>query len=113
MHEFSIAEKLVEIVKQTVQTPDLEKVSFIKIKIGKMSNVLPEALKSAYNMLVENTSLNKSYLTLEISPMVLKCNECGFTETINDFVFNCSKCTSSNLTIKGGDELQVSEITLN
>jgi hydrogenase nickel incorporation protein HypA/HybF len=113
MHEYSIANNIIEIVKQSVQATDLKKISSIKIIIGKMSNVMPDALQSAYKLLIENTQLSNSYLSFEFIPLVIKCNECGSVEINNDFIFNCRKCSSSNLTVDSGDDLKISNITLN
>jgi hydrogenase nickel incorporation protein HypA/HybF len=112
MHEFSIAENIIEIIKQTVRASDLEKISSVKITFGKMSNVMPEALHSAYKLLIEDTPLSNSYLSLENSPLIVKCNNCGSIHVVDDFIFNCRDCSSSNLTVDGGDEMRISNITL-
>ncbi|MCX6151274.1 MAG: hydrogenase maturation nickel metallochaperone HypA [Ignavibacteriales bacterium] len=113
MHESSIAQKIIEIVKENLDLQDINKLSSIKVKIGKLSNIFPNALLSAFNSIIDNTPFYKTKLDIEISPIVLKCGNCDFVFSDEDFIFNCKKCGSNNLSVITGDELELSELILN
>ena len=55
MHELAIAESLLEIVVEEARRHDLEKVHVIRLQIGVMANVVPEALTFSFEMVSQNT----------------------------------------------------------
>jgi len=112
MHELSIAQNIVEIVKQNVPQEDLKGVTSIKLKIGDMSGVVTESLEFGFLAIISGTELEDAKLDIEKIPFFLKCNECK-QESSNEYGSSiCPECGSSNTTILSGLELQIIEVEL-
>jgi len=112
MHETSIAYKIVEIVNESVNTSKRLNVKEVRLKIGILSNINVEALASAFQITVMDSDLSKTELSIETLPVVLECNNCKKILSTQEFIFTCPNCSSSNIEVRSGDELEISEIIL-
>lgn len=55
----------------------LETLLTVKIKHGRLSAIVPEALEMAFTALTMETRLADAKLILEETPVVLRCRACG------------------------------------
>lgn len=112
MHELSIATEIVNIINQHVGEEERELVEIVKVKIGNLTNVLGESLHFCFEAIIKDTPLSNAKIEIENTPLQLKCNECGNISFADEYIFKCKACSSGNINITGGDELNVSEIIL-
>lgn len=112
MHELSIATEIVNIVNHHVKEEERQRVEIVKVKIGKLTNVLGESLHFCYDAIIKETSLADAKLEIENIPLQVNCNDCGNINFADEYIFKCEACSSANINITGGDELNVSEIIL-
>lgn len=112
MHELSIAQNIIHIIRNEVSEDKLRSIDKINLKIGQLSNILIESLCFSYNSIIENTPLRNSRLEIEILPIKINCNDCGAINTTNDFIFCCPECKSSAINVIGGEEMIISSINL-
>ncbi len=110
MHEASIANNIIDIVNESINNADRLSVKEIKLQIGMLSNVNKDALVSAFQLAVIDSDLSNAKLLIETLPVVLECNDCKNVCSTYEFIFTCSNCGSSNIEVKSGDELEISEI---
>jgi hydrogenase nickel incorporation protein HypA/HybF len=112
MHELSIAYEINSIVDQYVNAEQKKFIKSIRIRIGKLQNILPESLIFCFEAI--NTSGNSVGPKLEIEevPITVKCNKCGSVNEIESFVFNCIDCRNKDIKVITGNELSVKEIEL-
>ncbi|MDP2366449.1 MAG: hydrogenase maturation nickel metallochaperone HypA [Ignavibacteria bacterium] len=113
MHELSIAQEIFSIVQQNVDEENLNSVKNVKVKIGKLSNILPDSLLFCFDAIKTNTKLQNVELKIDISPVIIECNDCLTKSEIEPPDFSCPKCNGINIKMTGGDELFVEEIELN
>jgi hydrogenase nickel incorporation protein HypA/HybF len=113
MHELSIAQNIIEIVQDHVPENKQKSVKIIRVKIGKLTNILTDSLQFGFEALTRETSLSSASLEIEELPLTIECRECGQKRSINDFIFSCPGCQSSDIQVVSGNELSVSEIELN
>lgn len=113
MHELSIAQEILEIVNQYVPDPVENKVSIVKVKIGKLSNILPDTLTFCFDALISETPLNGAKLMINHIPLTIKCKRCNKNSEIEKLAFACIHCGSNNINVIAGNELQVEEIEIN
>jgi hydrogenase nickel incorporation protein HypA/HybF len=112
MHELSIAQNIVEIIRKQVPEQEWNLVSTVRLKIGKAAGVLPDSLEFSFQVITSGTPLCNSRLKIESVPFRFHCiscntigeNEAGFTV--------CDKCGSTDTKIISGMELQVDEIEI-
>lgn len=112
MHELSIATEIINIVGQYVDKGNHHRVQTVKVKIGKLTNVLTDSLQFCFEAIVKDSELNEAKLEIENVPLKFLCDDCNETSTTGDYLFKCLSCESSNIKIIAGDELNVSEIIL-
>ncbi|MFN4112004.1 MAG: hydrogenase maturation nickel metallochaperone HypA [Ignavibacteria bacterium] len=111
MHELSIAQEIINIVKSSL--PDgSHKVKNVKIRVGKLSGVLSDSLKFCFESIIYQSELEGAVLVIEEIPVKIKCNECDSVSTIDDPFFQCKNCQSLNVQLISGKELEITEIEL-
>jgi hydrogenase nickel incorporation protein HypA/HybF len=112
MHELSIAQNILEIIKQNIPANELSNVECIRVKIGEMSGVVPESLEFCFQAITSDNNLNRAVLDIEKIPFVIKCNACNKTSTNDIGIRICRDCGSSDTEIVSGIEMQVVEVEL-
>lgn len=112
MHELSIANDILTIIRQNVPQEELKNVEYINVKIGDISGVVAESLEFCFHAIIAETRLSNAKLIIEKIPFAVKCNLCG-SESSNDFGIRvCSECNSTDTTVISGLEMQVTDVEL-
>jgi hydrogenase nickel incorporation protein HypA/HybF len=83
MHEFSIAQQVVEVVRDAAAKAGAAKVTEIRLRIGEMSFISEEQLKFAIEELSRGTALEGANLELASEPGKAKCDSCGAEEDVS------------------------------
>ena len=112
MHELSIADSIVDIVRQNVDKERLKSVRSVFLKVGTFSGVVPESLEFSYQAITASTDLEHSILVIERIPFIIRCKDCNKESVGEDGIILCSLCGSLRTTIISGRELQIKEIEL-
>jgi hydrogenase nickel incorporation protein HypA/HybF len=112
MHELAIAQNILEIVRQSVPEEQAPDVKWVRVRVGQLSGVIPDSLDFCFSVIVGETKMRQAGLAIEQVPTVSRCKECGNQFQIEDMVFVCPACKSTDLEIITGRELQVVEIEL-
>jgi hydrogenase nickel incorporation protein HypA/HybF len=113
MHELSIALSILEGVEEEVTQHGYGPVEAIHVRIGALSGVVPQALLSAFELAREGTRFSESLLTIEDSPVVIRCYSCGtdgLVESIQWMI--CPTCAQPASEIVAGRELEVVALEL-
>ena len=76
MHEMSLAQSLLDIVRQEMQAHALTQLKEVKVTCGRLSGVVPEAMHTAFTALIRQTDLDGASLELELIPLQLCCAHC-------------------------------------
>ncbi len=112
MHELSIAQNVVEIVRQYVPNDALAGVRSVRLRVGRLSGVVPESLEFSFNAIVSGTPLESALLNIELVPTLCQCASCEGSFEASDFVFLCPSCGGSDIKIISGSDLHVVDIEL-
>jgi hydrogenase nickel incorporation protein HypA/HybF len=121
MHEFSIITQIVNLILEEAEKHNAKQVNEVHLVIGKLTFLGLEQVRFAYDLLVKNTILEDSKLTIEEKDGVVKCNNCGYTgdlKYVDNPVYHvpaptltCPKCEDL-VTIVGGKECTIKNIKL-
>jgi len=84
----------------------------VNIKVGRHSCVMPENLRFCFNAAIEGTSLAGTKLNIEEIPVIIRCNSCHVEWIVDEIVFMCIKCTSKNIDVISGRELEIVSIDI-
>ncbi len=110
MHELSIAQDILDIVRQHVPSEKPHQVQTVKIRIGDMAGVVPDSLEFCFNAIISNTSIEGAALVIEHVPVVVRCMQCKKEHSLDHLAFYCPFCNSTDVQMVSGNELQVVEI---
>lgn len=112
MHELSVAHAIVTTVVEALPTRDT-RVSEVRVRIGALSGVVPEALQFAYEVAADGTALADTVLVIERVPVTLHCSACVRDTTLDGITgFTCSHCGQPTADIIAGKELDVAQIVI-
>lgn len=110
MHELSIAQNILDIVKENLPANGGGKVKTVKVRIGELAGVIPDSLEFCFAAITRDTPMEESKLEIERTAIVARCMNCGAESVIQELVFKCPACESVNMKVISGNELQVAEI---
>ncbi len=113
MHELSIAKSIIDIVNENLTNDQKCKVKTVRVKVGKLTNILVDSLLFGFEALTRETNLEGVTLEVEQLPLRIKCNDCGKETELNDYAFQCPVCQGLAIQVISGQELIVKEIELN
>lgn len=110
MHELSIAKQLLELVAETAAEHNLVRVNRVRVVVGALGNVVPQALEFAFEIAGEGTVAEGARLEIEEVPVTVRCNACAAETVLEDFAFICSACGSLDVSVRRGNELYLDTI---
>lgn len=108
MHELGITQEVVAIADGHANG---RRVLRVVLEIGKLSGVLPEAVRFCFESCAEGTSVEGASLEIVETPGRGRCRLCD-QEVMMDRAFEQCNCGSTDLEWIAGDELRVRELEL-
>ncbi len=106
MHELGITRNIVAIVEeQAGNLPVLR----VRLEIGRLTAVVPEAIRFCYETCVRGTLLDGSELEIVERPGRWRCRDCSGEFQRDGFAGACA-CGSRDLDCVGGEELKILEM---
>ncbi len=112
MHELSVAQNIISIIQEHINEDQKNTVKTVRVKIGKLANILTDSLIFGFEVLTKGTYLEGVNLEIEHLPVRIRCEACGEETTIENFLFLCAVCHSPKVKVLSGYELMISEIEL-
>jgi hydrogenase nickel incorporation protein HypA/HybF len=104
MHEMSLVQSILDIVKEYAAREGFKKVLSITLSFGKASTVVPASLTFAFEVLSENTIAQGAELKFDIKPVVIYCMSCSKDITVNSYEAVCPFCNGNEVLLSGGTE---------
>jgi len=108
MHEMGITRNIVSIVTERAKA---KKVKRIQLEIGKLSAVMPDALRFCFDVVAKGTVLEGAILEIIEVVGQAKCRSCGQEVELHQVVTACM-CGSRDLERLSGAELNIKEMEL-
>jgi len=113
MHELSIAMSILESLEEEVRERGCVGIEAVHVRVGGLSGVVVEALRSAYDLAAEPTPFARSRLEVEEVPIVIYCGFCGRNQTIESAQWLCCpECKTPSAEIVSGRELEICALEL-
>ena len=110
MHEMALAESMREIVESVARSNAAEHVSAVRVELGALSCVEPQALRFCFDATMRGSLAEGATLEIVTTPGEAWCMPCGKIVTLARFGNPCPACGSYQLTISRGDAMRVTEI---
>lgn len=110
MHETVLMRNLLDTVEQAVENHQVKRVNRVVISVGKLANVLPDALLFAFEAMTQDGIMKGAELEIESVPAVAHCDDCGAEYQIDGFPIVCPACMSTSFRIISGEEVYIQSI---
>jgi len=108
MHELAITQEIVEILRERAGE---RRVRRVVLEIGKLSAVLPDAVRFCFDLCAEGTPVEGARLEIEEPAGRARCRACG-GDVVLDRPFGRCGCGSTDLEWISGEELKIREMEI-
>ena len=113
MHELSICRGLCNQLQELAGEHGAERIRRVEIEVGAMSNVVPELLDQAFQVMRQTeTLIEDAELIIQKVPLVAHCLDCDTDQQLERFVFECPACGSTKLMVTQGEDLLLRQVEL-
>ncbi len=109
VHELSICTSIAKIAHTAAAGRPVE---CVRVDIGHLRQVVPDTLSHSWEMVVFGTPLEGVPLEVREVAAVIECRQCGVRTELDDPIFRCAGCGSTDTTVVSGDELFVTSLDL-
>lgn len=106
MHELSLTISLLELVAEEARG---RRVQWVVVEIGKLSGVVPDAVRFAFDVCIKGTVAEGAALSIVETPGRGRCNVCGMESPLESVIGACP-CGSVDLALVSGQELRLREL---
>jgi len=110
MHEMSIAQGLLDIIKEEMDKHGARVLRSVRLQIGQLSAIVPESLSFCFEIMTAGTELEGARLNMEMIPLRGTCRKCNQEFEIKEYAFECPYCSSREIDTISGQELSIVEM---
>lgn len=108
MHELSLCEAIVGVVKPYA---DGQHVDIVRVQIGALRQVVPEALSFCWTLIRDHVDMPGAELELEFVTAEVQCRSCDrHSEITSRWSLLCPHCESADVEVLRGNEFQVTSL---
>lgn len=111
MHELSIARNIIKTVSEELSKVDGRRIVKVNLVAGQMRAIIPESLQFCFEFARKESAVCRdAELVLTEIPVKVRCNDCHTERELDEPMFICEHCQSTNLEVLNGDELYIDSI---
>lgn len=109
MHELGIAKSIVKVVLSHLPADQKVGVKRVRVRVGELSAVVPEYLRTWYEVASRGTGAEGSRLGIEKEPARIGCLDCRTEFAPGRYLPSCPEC-SGRVAVLSGQDVRVVEI---
>jgi len=102
----SITQSVINVVTQRTGA---DRVATVRLQIGKLSGVVPDAVRFCFELIAADTPLEGAVLEIDEPMGRAHCNTCGDDFNLGDLILLCP-CGSADVKVLAGTELAVKSV---
>ena len=110
MHEMSLCEGIRRVVDDAAASPEINRVTRVRLEIGKFAGVEKPALEFAWDVVMRGSKAEGAALEMIDLPGQATCFDCVKQVEINDRLDPCPECGGGKLLPEGGDEMRIKDM---
>lgn len=110
MHELSIMESALSQVLDRAREAGADRVFEIRLRVGALSGVIPDALQFAFEALADGTAAEGAKLTIEHIPARFWCATCHREFEAPSMLADCPDCHQPSGQLRAGRELELASL---
>jgi hydrogenase nickel incorporation protein HypA/HybF len=112
MHEFSIMQAALETAGEKARAAGATQIHRLKVRVGALSGVVPEALRFAFDALKDKTLAAQAELEIETVPAVGFCADCVVEFAAADLQYECPRCHQPSGELRRGNEMELAALEI-
>jgi hydrogenase nickel incorporation protein HypA/HybF len=112
MHELSIMQSALSMALEQAKVAGAERVHVIRLRVGALSGVVPDALEFAFEALVPGTAAEGAALAIENVPARFWCGTCSREFQADDLFAECPDCHQASGEVRAGRELELASMEI-
>jgi hydrogenase nickel incorporation protein HypA/HybF len=112
MHEMALAESVLGIVEDTARKHGASQVRAVRLAIGRLSHVEPDALRFAFDVVTRHSIAQGARLEIDATEGMVWCMKCCEAVPLARLGDACPRCGSYQLQVTGGDDMRVQDIEI-
>jgi hydrogenase nickel incorporation protein HypA/HybF len=112
MHEISIVQSTLELALQSAQAHSATRIHSLRLRVGAMTGVVPEALEFAFEVLREGTLAAEARLEVETIPAACWCSDCQVEFPADTWQQQCPQCARPSSDLRHGLELELASLEI-
>lgn len=98
---------LLRAVEGKVREVGADRVTRLRIAVGRLSGIEPDLLATAFEFLSPGTVAEGAAFEIRIPSLRVYCHACEDEFELDDLQFACPECGGTDVEIRGGDELLI------
>jgi hydrogenase nickel incorporation protein HypA/HybF len=110
VHELAIAQNVLDVVLEEGRRHGLARVTSIRLQVGALAAVVPDALTFCFEMVSQQTIAAGARLDIDTIPVAIRCQGCHQVFAMEDHKFVCPRCQEPAMDLVSGRELLVASI---
>lgn len=110
MHEVSLMENALAIALEQADRQKAQQINWIKMRVGALSGVFPDALEFAFDICTQGTIAQGAKLEIEYVPVTCYCSNCQTIFQPDDIIYECPQCHQLSQEIRQGKELELTSL---
>ncbi len=110
MHEVGIMQNAIHMAENQARESNATRVHALRLKVGAMSGVVPDALEFAFETVSQGTMVEGAKLEIEHVEPAAWCAHCDAEFTCADYDLTCPRCQAFSTELRRGTEMQLSSI---
>jgi len=110
MHEMSLCEGIRRIVDDTAAKHAVDRISRVRLEIGRFAGVEKDALQFAWDVVMRGSKADGAVLEMIDLPGKATCFDCMKTVEIMERFDPCPNCGGGRLLPEGGDEMRIKDM---
>lgn len=105
-----VAQGILKIAVEEGEKHKVNKISLIRIKVGMLSDLIPECINNYFEILSRGTIAEGAVIEVDKLPLKARCHSCGEVSEIEVKSFRCPLCGSQDLSIIQGNEFYIDSL---
>ena len=112
MHELSIMQSALDLALDAAQKAGASKLYRIRLRIGALSGVVPEALRFSFEALAAGTPAEGATLEIEDVPARFWCAGCAKEFQADSLFADCPGCRKPSGDLRSGREMELASLEI-